>query len=100
MFLCRTYQAEAVDDLVRDEISIVTADLAMMKVIVLSFVLHIRRERGWKVFVLGVRNHVHYVVRYERREPAHSLAAEFQVVGDPPRRGRHDFDAVEIPVRL
>jgi len=41
VLLDRAYQAEAIDDFVRNEISVVAADFAMMQVVVFPAILHV-----------------------------------------------------------
>src|SRR5207245_10785080 len=70
MFLNGTNDAEAVDDLVGNEIGIVTADFTMVEIIVLAAVFHIGREAGRKFLRLVLGDEYHTVFGTEGRKPS------------------------------
>ena len=88
--------AEAIDDFVADELGVVTADFAVMEIIVLAAVLYKGSQRGWQFFRLVFGDEVHHVIGNEGGKPADVLARGFQVVGGPDGRGSHHFDFAEV----
>src|SRR6266480_3857357 len=93
-------QAETVDDFVADELGVVTADFAVMEIIVLAAVLYKGSQRGGQFFGLVFGDEVHHVIGNERGKPADVFACGFQVVGGPHGRGSHHFDFAEVAAGL
>ena len=89
-------QAEPVDHFVGNEICVVAANLAMVLVVIMAAILHKRSQRWRQVFGLVLPDQIHYMIRDQSGEPAHSLASHAQVIRNPYRRGRHHLDAAGI----
>src|SRR6266508_56492 len=89
--LDRPDHAEAIDDVVGDELRVLRPALPVLEVVVvvagLDVVGQLRRQLVARVAVHQVDD----VVRDERREPANLLARGRQVVGDERRRRAHDL---------
>src|SRR5882762_1780983 len=71
----------------------------MLLVIVATPLADIRCERRREFLWLVARDQVHDVIGNQRRKPAHSIACKFQVIGDPHRRGSHDFNLSRVAPR-
>src|SRR6266576_5976611 len=93
-------QAETVDNFVADELGVVTADFAVMKIIVLPAVFYKGGQRGGQFFGLVFGDEVQHVIGNEGGKPADVLARGFQVVGGPHGRGGHHFDLAEVAATL
>src|ERR1035438_327537 len=76
MLIDRPNQTKAVNHLIANEIGIVAADFAMMKIIVLTTILHKRSQRSGQLFRLVLRNQIDNVIGHQRREPANSVACK------------------------
>src|SRR5260370_42440781 len=88
--------AEAVDDFVADEIGVIAADIAVVKIVILAAILYERGESWGKFFRLVIGDEVHHVVGDEGGKPAEVFAGGFQVVGGPNGGRGHDFDFAEV----
>src|SRR5438477_1480325 len=88
--------AEAVDDFVADKLGVVTADFAVVEIVVLAAALDERSQRRGQFFGLVFRDEIHHVIGNECGKPADVFAGGFQVVGGPHGSGGHDFDFAEV----
>src|SRR5260370_20972820 len=88
--------AEAVDDFVADEIGVIAADFAVVKIVILAAIFYERGESWGKFFRLVLGDEIHHVVGDEGGKPADVFAGGFQVVGGPDGRGGHDFYFAEV----
>src|SRR6266851_452358 len=88
--------AEAVDDFVADEIGVIAADFAVVKIVILAAIFYERGESWGKFFRLVLGDEVHNVIGNECGKPADVFAGGFQVVGGPNGGGGHDFDFAEV----
>src|ERR1700731_5123844 len=66
--------AEAVDDFVANELGVVTADFAVMEIIVLAAVLYKGSQRGWQFFRLVFGDEGHKGIGNEGGKTADVLA--------------------------
>src|SRR5258707_14412027 len=88
--------AEAIDYFVGDEIGVVTADFAVVEIVVLAAVFYKRGQGGGQFFGFVFRDEVHHVIGHEGGKPADVFARGFEVVGRPDGGGGHDFDLAEV----
>ncbi len=96
MCLHRADQAKAIDNVVCNKLRVAAVDFAVLLIVVPATFTDVRRKRGGKFLRLVAGDQVHHVIGNQRREPAHSVAGKFQIVGDPDRRGSHDFNFLGI----
>src|SRR6266705_5355088 len=89
-------EAEAIDDFVADEIGVVTADFAVVEIVILAAIFYERGQRRGQFFGLVLGDEVHDVIGDEGGKPADVFAGGFQVIGGPNGRGGHDFDFAEV----
>src|SRR3981081_1731800 len=93
-------EAEAIDNLVSDKISVITANFAMMQVVILAAILYVGNQGLGQLFRLVLGNQIHHVIGNERGEPAYTRARQFQVFRGPDWCCRHDFDFLWVTARL
>src|SRR5260370_5053364 len=91
-------EAEAVDDLVADEIGVVAANFAVVEIVVLATVFYERGEGWGKLLGLVLGDEVHHVIGDERGKPADVFASGFQIVGGPDGSGGHYFAFAKVAV--
>src|SRR5581483_780639 len=94
--------AEAIADLVRDELTVLRAYTRVVVVVVELARLHVVGERLRHRAAVGAvpLDEIHDVVRDHRREPAHLVARVGEIVGDVTRRADDALELRRVATRL
>src|SRR5256885_17319 len=94
--------AEAIADLVRDELAVLRADARVVVVVVELARLHVVGERlRHRAAVRAVPlDEIHDVIRDHRREPAHLVARVGEIVRDVTRRADDALELRRVATRL